>query len=621
MLYQIVDGSVSLGGKPILTHIYLEIKGRERIALVGRNGSGKTTLLKVIAGEISLDRDDKRSGPGIVTDRSLTVGMLSQQPFDHPKHTVNEELAGAGPAADAFDRDWFEYETEYNRLFTGFGFSLADKNKPIEAFSGGEQTKIGLIRLLLQKPDLLLLDEPTNHLDLASVAWLEEYLCRYPKAVVMVSHDRFFLDRTAQAVYEIEQGSITCYKGNYSEYRRQKVKAIRLWEKAWERQQQELKRIDDLVERFKHKPRKASFARAKRKMGQRMEKIPRPPRDNVHLFTGAIVPESPGSKWVYEADKLKIGYDVSLAEISLRIKRGQKIGIIGDNGVGKSTFLKTAAGLIGPLAGKSMMGNGVEPAYFDQHAAAIASELTVREHFHRCFPAMSEKEVRAILGAYLFPGADAHKKVSALSGGEKARLVLAEILTGRPNFLLLDEPTNHMDIQARETLESAFQAYSGTILFISHDRYFIKQVAQSVLVFDQGEVYYYPFGYEHYLERASRSSGTGGLVYGQIKAEDQALVDGQRAVPKPERRRLKEIPPEEAYGEWQARLAKEKMAAAKKVVFDLEEELRQLKEKQAEQNRYLLLDSQVEAAQEKFQAAAVRWGEACVEWYEWEENL
>lgn len=579
MLYQITDGTVSAGGHVILSHVDFEIKGNEKIALVGQNGAGKTTLLKLIAGELSLDRDDRRQGAGVTSSRRLTVGMLKQQAFSEREQTVEEILLASCPFRDTFARERFEYEQEYDRIFTGFGFTRADKRKKIGDFSGGEQTKIALIRLLLEKPDILLLDEPTNHLDIATIQWLEQYLKRYEHAVVLVSHDRFFLDQVAETVVEVSDGKLTRYAGNYSQYREEKQKRIERQLKAWERQQEEADRLNGVIERFRHKPTKASFARAKKKQLERMERVEKPAEDEVHLFTGNIEPLIPGSKWVFEAEHLKIGYDRALLEITLRIRRGQKIGILGPNGAGKSTFLKTVAGLLQPFQEKDksverrcVLGNNITIGYFDQHSAEIQSEKSVAEHFHDLFPSMTEKEVRNILGMYLFPGKLASRRVSDLSGGEKARLVLAELLQSRPNFLVLDEPTNHMDVQAKETLESAFQAYTGTILFVSHDRYFIRQVAQSVLIFEDGGPMYYPFGYEHYLEKKQKADEYGEELSAQVKAEDAALLAGMRAVPKAERHRLKEFSVEEAYADWKLRLVQEKLEPEELEYGRLEEE-------------------------------------------------
>lgn len=594
MLYQITDGSVSAGGTLILSHIDFEIKGKEKIAVVGRNGAGKTTLLRLIAGELELDRDDRRGGPGIMKSRQVTIGMLKQQAFADGNRTVEEELLEACPCKETFERERYEYEQEYDRLFTGFGFAKADKGKRLSEFSGGEQTKIAFIRLLLMKPDILLLDEPTNHLDIQTTEWLERYLREYEHAVVMVSHDRFFLDRTADVVYEVSGQALIRYAGNYTHYRQEKRKALKLQQKAYERQQAELARLEEVIERFKHKPTKASFARAKKKQIERMELVDKPVEDDVHLFTGEISPLIPGGKWVMEAEHLKIGYDRMLLEITLRVRRGQKIGILGANGVGKSTFLKTVAGLISPVRGgagkaggieKFSLGNHVTIGYFDQHSAEIQSEKSVVEHFHDLFPAMTEKDVRSTLGAYLFGGKEASRPVSSLSGGEKARLVLAELLQSRPNFLVLDEPTNHMDVQAKETLESAFRAYTGTILFVSHDRYFIQQVADAVLIFEGQSVLYYPFGYVHYLERMEREK-SGEPIAAQVKAEDAALIAGMRAVPKAERHQLREIPTEEAYLDWKLRLVMEKLEPAAEAYGRLEEEYRALEKEWMESEAY-----------------------------------
>ena len=556
MLLQIQDGTLTAGGHPVLSHFHFEIKGNEKIALVGRNGSGKTTLLRLLASELSLERDDKSSGSGLYTSRALSIGLLHQSPFSDLSVTVEEEILKSCPCKDLFDQERFAWEQEYDRIFTAFGLKKEDKKKPLSHFSGGEQTKIALICLLLKKPDILLLDEPTNHLDLSGMKWLESYLKAYPYAVVIVSHDRFFLDEVVDTVYDLSNGRLTRYSGNYTAFRMQKQKNLQLQQKAYQRQLEERQRLQDLIKRFKHKPKKAAFARSRKKILERMQKLEKPVEDDIHLFTAEIPPLVRSSKWVLEAKDLQIGYvdDSPLAELSLRIRRGQKIGIIGANGTGKSTFLKTAAGLIAPQKGKLTLGLSVQTGYFDQQVASLSSDKTIIEHFHELFPALTEKEVRTILGSYLFPGKDAGKKIKNLSGGEKARLVLAELLQSRPNLLLLDEPTNHMDIPARETLESAFTSYQGTLLFVSHDRYFIKKVAESLLIFDDHTVLYYPFGYTHYLEHCQKINDTM-HPSARIKAEEQALISGLRNVPKAERHSLKDIPTERAYEEWQLSLA------------------------------------------------------------------
>nr|WP_314461298.1 ABC-F family ATP-binding cassette domain-containing protein [uncultured Clostridium sp.] len=619
MLYQITEGTVSAGGNVILSHINFEIRGNEKIAVVGSNGAGKTTLLKLIAGELELDRDDKHQNCGITAARKLTIGYLKQQAFTEKERTVEEEIFSSCSFSNEFSQERFEYEREYDILFTGFGFLKSDKKKKLSEFSGGEQTKIALIRHLLMKPDILLLDEPTNHLDIQTIQWLEQYLNGYGKAVVMVSHDRFFLDQTVSVVYELSGKTLTRYPGTYTQYREEKKKRIRLQKKAYENQQEEIKRLNDLVERFKHKPNKAAFARAKRKAAERLIPVEKPEEDEIPLFAVPLEPAVLGSKWVFESEHLKIGYDKPLAELTFRIRRGQKIGILGPNGAGKSTFLKTAAGLISGLSGDYSLGNQITIGYFDQQSSEIQSDKTVADHFHDLFPVLTEKEVRSILGSYLFGGKEAGKRVSVLSGGEKARLVLAELLQSRPNFLILDEPTNHMDIQAKETLESAFMAFTGTILFVSHDRYFLDRVAESILIFEDQSVFYYPFKYAHYLERSRRVFGE--EIAAQIKAEEQALIAGIRAVPKAERHRLKEISSEEAYADWKMRLVAERLLQAEDRVEELDCACEKLLKDWQESMEFWADDGWSDAAlyeslSRQRKEAWEAWTALCLEWFE-----
>lgn len=621
MLYQIKDGTVSVGGQTILSHVDFYIKEKEKIAVVGKNGAGKTTLLRLLAGELQLDRDDRRgmsSGAhgketacknslGIVTSRNITIGMLRQVDSSNQDKTIEEILLESCPDRDTYSKERFDYEMEYDRLFTGFGFEKEEKSRTLGSFSGGEQTKISLIKLLLEKPDLLLLDEPTNHLDMKTVEWLEDYLINYPKAVVIVSHDRAFLDAVATGVYELENGSLHRYAGNYTQYRQQKLKNLQIQRKAYERQQAEIAHNNELIDKFKHKPKKAAFARSRKTMLARMKLIEKPVEDEAHIFTGNIEPQFPGGKWVYEAKKLKIGYDGrALLELSLRIRRGQKIAVIGDNGIGKSTFLKTVAGLIPPIKGTSQLGSNLLVGYFDQQSALIDSEKTVRDHFHELFPALVEKELRKTLGMYLFGGANASKRISSLSGGEKSRLVLAELLTGRPNLMILDEPTNHMDIPAKETLESAFKAYTGTMLFVSHDRYFIKQVADAILVFENDKVMYYPFGYDHYISRLKASKD--GNLPALMQAKDAAMVEALAAVPKRERHETRQLSTDEAYLEWKLALAAEPVVKAAEEAEKVYEELCEAESELNEEN--------VDKLRLQYEKVADSWTNECTKWYD-----
>lgn len=637
MLYQIMNGTVSCGGQEILSHVDFEIKGKEKIAIVGANGAGKTTLLKLIAGELTLDRDDKRNGPGIFECRNLTVGMLSQTPKVDMRLTAEELFYGISAEEQDIENGTIAF-WEFERLFTGFGFSKEDKKKTLESFSGGEQTKIFMIKLLLEKPDILLLDEPTNHLDMETVEWLEGYMREYDKAVVFVSHDRFFLDQVVDVVYELSGKRLKRYVGTYTEYRKQKAKDQIIQKKAYERDMAEVERLNQLIEKFKNKPKKASFARSRETLLRRMKLTEKPEEEEIYHFSTPIEPEVPGSKWVVEAEHLKIGYDRVLLELSLRVRKGQKIAVIGENGVGKSTFLKTVAGLLEKKEGKLTLGNNTVLGYFDQHTAAIESEKTVYDHFHDLFPGMLEKDTRNLLASFLFKGRDAQKKVSDLSGGEKSRLLLAEMLTGRPNLLLLDEPTNHMDIRAKENLESAFSVYTGTILFVSHDRYFVKELADALLVFSNDSVMYYPFGYEHYMKRKNRSET--GDIAAMVDAEDQALIAGLRAVPKAEHHEARQMTTEEAHLDWKLSLAAKPMREAEEIFAEAWEAYQtDLEARELEDWKHFAeyigngnsgnntdqegvdcagIHFQDEISPEKYHLEELRqtWTEKCLEWYE-----
>lgn len=544
MLFEIRDGTVSRGGEPVLTHFDFWIRGTEKIAIVGRNGAGKTTLLAAIAGEQETEPDPHNPASGIFRSRNFTVGELRQQAVQNPDLTVEEFVRGT-------------FVLQFDRLFTGAGFRMEDRSKRLGEFSGGEQTRICLIRLLLEQPDVLLLDEPTNHLDFAAAEWLEDCVRNYPKAVVLVSHDRFFIDQTADAVWEISRGRLTRYAGGYTDYREEKTRQLARAQKAWEARQAEEQRLNDLIKKFRGKPRKAAFARSREKLLERMGQMEKPEPEEAVIHTGDILPARPGSKWVFGCEDLVIGYrkDRPVRKLSFRIRRGQKIGIIGPNGSGKTTFLRTVAGQLKPLHGKAALGENVDAAYFDQMTAQFTSEKSVLEWFHDRFSVLTMGDARAILAGYLFRGEDCGKPVSGLSGGEKSRLMLAALLESRPNFLILDEPTNNMDIPAKETLESIFRDYRGTILFVSHDRYFLSQVAEALLIFEPGteEVRYYPNDYRHYRERQQRVKE--GLDADLARsAEEQRLIEGLRSVPKAERGMLRQIPEAEQEFDWRFEL-------------------------------------------------------------------
>lgn len=544
MLYQISNGAVAFGDDVILHSIDFEIRNTEKIAIVGRNGCGKTTLLKLISGEVEMEKLDSDESAFIAKAGNPEIGYLKQIAFDDPDVTLEQEVrkcfvkmderkAELARAAAELEHDYsdekvarytameeafkddggYYYEKEYEVMIRKFGFSDDERKKPIRDFSGGQQTKIAFIKLLLSKPDILLLDEPTNHLDVTTIEWLEGYLKSYPKAVVVVSHDRMFLDNVVDVVYEIEYGTARRYPGNYTNFIARKKENYDKQMKDHIAQQKEIERLQRMVTRFKGKPTKTSMAQSKQKAIDRMVIIEAPDKYDNKTFHANFQPEKETGNDVLYTSELAIGYDHPLSVVSLDLKRGEKLGILGGNGLGKSTFLKTIVGKIPALSGEYRFGTNVQIGYFDQQMAMYTSNKTVLDDFWDEYPNLTETEARNALGAFLFSGEDVFKNVNMLSGGEKVRLALCKILKTRPNVLVLDEPTNHMDIVGKETLESMLKDYKGTLIFVSHDRYFVKKVATQLLVFEDGTTNLYQFGYEQYQEKLDREAEENKNVY------------------------------------------------------------------------------------------------------------
>lgn len=525
MLVQISNGTVFFGANDVFENIDFTVNENERIALVGRNGSGKTTLLKVLTGECELS-SGQLIRPSRTTISYLKQNALAQsdqtirEVFDDVFHEIKEKERQLEELSETLKTDhdekliakYSDLEEEYKYLggytyhgemmsvLNGFGFSEKDLDRKVSSFSGGEKTKIAFASLLLAKPDLLLLDEPTNHLDLSTIEWLEGYLAKYKKALVIVSHDRTFLDRSVDVVYELEYGSIRRYSGNYSSFVEQKKNDLIRQEAAYARQQKDIKRLEELIEKFRYKKNKAAFAQSKIKYLERMERIEDPKKADTRSFKAKFTCAVRGGKNVLSLDHFQVGYDHPLAEVTMEIHRGERICVMGDNGTGKSTLLKTIEGQIEPLGGYMMYGHQIETAYFDQNLADFHSGNTVLEELWNENPDLDLYKVRSVLGAFLFTADEVFKEVNVLSGGEKVRLSLAKLMMKKANFLILDEPTNHLDIISKEALENALEEYDGTILFVSHDRYFIRKIATSCLVIDKDEVRYYPDGYKDYID-------------------------------------------------------------------------------------------------------------------------
>lgn len=505
MKLQLSDIAKSFGTQEVLTSASLLIKNNEKIALVGRNGCGKTTLLKIITGEEDPDRGDRFFGSGV------KAGYLSQISFPDESRTVREELISvfdeliqvqkaleeqtriletdhSQQQLDKFDRlqtrfdtlGGYDYEYEMKSVFFHFGFTEEELDRSIGEFSSGQRTRIALVKLLLQKPDILLLDEPTNHLDIDSIEWLEGYIARYPSAVVLVSHDRMFLDRVADVVVEIEFGKTTRYPGNYSHYVKAKEEWLEKNHEAYERQQQEIKRVEALIERFRYKATKAAMVQSRIKSLEKMDRIEDVKSDRS-IIKASFSSARKGGERVLEVENLKVGYDSVLSSVSMELFRNDRMAIVGPNGIGKSTFVKTLMELIPSKGGSFHFGHQIDIGYFDQDSAQMKSTKSVLDELWDEHPMADQTEIRNALAGFLFTQDDVFKSVNDLSGGEKVRLALAKLMMDHDNLLILDEPTNHLDIPAKEALEKALKDYDGTLLFVSHDRMFLSKMANKVL--------------------------------------------------------------------------------------------------------------------------------------------
>ena len=531
MNYKIVNGSVSYGADTILEEINFEIKEKDKIAIVGRNGCGKTTLLKAIIDNSMLEQGVGETKFGVYKQGSTVIGYLKQIQFEDSNILMVDEIRkvyseiialeekisilekklqvdsndkNIKEYTNALERykllDGYTYKKEYETAIYKFGFTKEDMKKTIGEFSGGQKTKIALIKLILSKPDILLLDEPTNHLDIETIEWLESYLESYPKAIVIVSHDRMFLDKIVNKVYEIEYGAITEYTGNFTAFEMQKRANYEKQLKDYEYQQKEIKRLQAIADRFRYKPTKAKMALSKLKKIEQMKIVEEPNKYDLKSFSANFKLKEESGKLVLKVSDLQIGYDKPIAKISFELYRGQKLGIIGANGKGKSTLLKTLMGYTNSISGDFEYGYHVDKEYFDQQMGFEDDNKTVLEEFEGDFPNLTITQTRASLASFLFFSEDINRQIKLLSGGEKVRLQLCKILKKGPNLLLLDEPTNHMDIVGKETLENLLKAYTGTLIVVSHDRYFINKIADSLLIFENDEVKFFDGTYQEYMQ-------------------------------------------------------------------------------------------------------------------------
>jgi len=516
----------------VLKNVSFHIEDHEKAAIVGINGAGKTTLLRIIVGEMTPDDGQ------VVLAKDKTLGYLAQNSTVDTSHTIYEELLSVkadllrleekirecendmkhadGDALEDLMKQYtslthaFEtgggylYRSELVGVLKGLGFTEDEFSKPVATLSGGQKTRVALGRLLLQNPDLIILDEPTNHLDMTSIAWLETYLLNYKGAVLIVSHDRYFLDRIAGKVIEIDQSKATTFMGNYSDYA---VKKEQLRVAAWNaymNQQREIKHQEEVIEKLKSFNREKSIKRAesREKMLDKIEVIEKPSEVRTDMKL-TLTPRILSGNDVLTVEHLSKSFDSHklFTDVNFEIKRGEHVAIIGDNGSGKTTLLKILNGLVPADQGTFRLGSNVEIGYYDQEHHVLHSEKTLFEEISDDYPYLNNTQIRNVLAAFLFTGEDVFKRISDLSGGERGRVSLAKLVLSNANFLILDEPTNHLDIMSKEILEDALNGYEGTILYVSHDRYFINRTAHRILDLTEGQFVSYVGNYDYYLEK------------------------------------------------------------------------------------------------------------------------
>lgn len=534
ILVQAHNISKFYGAEPILENIQLEVRKGERVGLVGVNGAGKSTLLRIMTGELSHD------GGEVIKAKDISFGYLDQHTglesdlsiWDELKtvfaplleqekqlrkieQRMTEESATSTSATyesllqeyaqlseDFREKGGYQYEATMRNVLHGFGFGERDASEKISSLSGGQKTRLALAKLLLQKPDLLILDEPTNHLDLATLSWLEQYLKGYPGGILMVSHDRYFLDALANVIYEIERHRATKFTGNYSAFLDEKAARYEQQLKMYRAQQKEIAQMEDFVQRNIVRASTTKRAQSRRKALEKMERIDRPQGDLRRAYFQFDENRASGHD-VLHVEQLAVGYQgqAVMKNINLQAYRGDRIAVVGPNGIGKTTLLKTLVGQYQPIQGSFRFGAHVQLAYYDQEQQSLHPDKTILSEIWDDYPNMLERDVRTLLGQFLFSGEDVNKKVYGLSGGEKARLTLAKLILQKPNVLIMDEPTNHLDVFSKEVLEGSLLDYPGTIIFVSHDRYFLNRIATKVVECQSQGVQVFLGDYDYYITK------------------------------------------------------------------------------------------------------------------------
>lgn len=616
MILQVNQLSKSFGADSILTNIKLEVRSRDRIAIVGRNGAGKSTFLKIIAGRLSYEKGD------IIKPKDLTIGYLDQHSgldsklsikeelltvFDHLKamekemRSVEEQMAHAAPdkleslmktydrlQQEFKDKGGYQYEADVRSVIHGLGFAGYGDTARVQDLSGGQKTRLALGKMLLAKPDLLILDEPTNHLDIDTLTWLEQYLQNYSGAILIVSHDRYFLDKVVTQVYEISRSRSKKYIGNYSDYLKLKAEQLEKEMKLYEKQQDEIAKLQDFVDRNLARASTTKRAQSRRKQLERMDVMDKPLGDEKSASFRFDIARQSGND-VLRVQDLTVSYQDQpplLRSLYFQISRGESVALVGPNGVGKSTLLKTLIQKLKPLTGTISTGSHVSIGYYDQEQAELHSSKRVLDELWDDYPEMNEKDIRTCLGNFLFSGDDVLKPVHALSGGEKARLALAKLMLQKANFLILDEPTNHLDLDSKEILENALIDYPGTILFVSHDRYFINRIATKVFELSPEKVEEYLGDYDYYTEKKAQQL--------ELKALEKQNTDEQS---KPDADKAKTKRSYEEEKEWKR---KERQRQRQRRIDEIETRITAIEET-IEQNEELLCEPDVFQDHEKVQ--------------------
>ncbi|WP_085993407.1 ABC-F family ATP-binding cassette domain-containing protein [Oceanobacillus senegalensis] len=604
ILMQLNGISKSFGAEEILSNIKIEVKENDRIAIVGRNGAGKSTLLKIMADELTYDEGE------LIKPKDLTLGYLSQHMSIESGKTIWDEMLEvftpllkqeqelrklenkmedahrlSGDDYEKLLKDYdrlqidfqtkggYTYESDMKAVLTGLNFHDYDYQTPITELSGGQKTRLALGKLLLQKPQLLILDEPTNHLDIETLSWLEGYLTSYPGAVVIVSHDRYFLDKTVSIVYEVSRHKTKKYHGTYSKYLKLRSMEFEQEMKAFEKQQTEIKKMEDFIQRNIVRASTTKRAQSRRKQLEKMDRMEKPLGDESSASFSFQINRRSGND-VLKIEDLSFRYedaDTNLfSNINLHVNRGERIALVGPNGVGKTTLLKVILGSLAKAGGSIQVGTNVQIGYYDQEQANLSSTKTVLNELWDDYPTVNEKDIRTVLGNFLFSGDDVLKPVTTLSGGEKARLALAKLMMQKANLLILDEPTNHLDIDSKEVLEAALIDFPGTIIFVSHDRYFINKITDQVAEMKRDGITIYLGDYDYYLEKKEEEA--------EHKSLEQLELEKPVEKKAPKKRSYKE----EKQLQSQLRKKKRRITELEETIEELELQIAELEEKMTE---------------------------------------